>query len=200
MLDLKTISNTDRGQVGIGTLIVFIALVLVAAVAAAVLIGVADDLQDQGEQTSSESIDEVSNQVRVTSVYGLTNSDGDVEELNFNVSKASGASDIDLQRATIDYLGPDGQEVFTFAEDQDTPEDDEFVVEEYNDVNDSLPVLTERDDQAKVIIELNDSGFPGELSAGEEFEFTIVTEGGASTTNTVIVPSIVDEDSTVKLK
>ncbi len=198
MLDLETESNTDRGQVGIGTLIVFIALVLVAAVAAAVLIGVADDLQDQGEQTSSESIDEVSNQVRVTSVYGVTGTDGDVEELNFNVSKASGADDVDLQRATIDYLGPEGQEVLTYTE--DTPDPGEFTVEEYNDVNDSLPVLTERDDQAKVIIELNDSDVPGELSAGEEFEFTVVTEGGASTTNTVVIPSIVDEDSTIKLK
>jgi archaeal flagellin N-terminal-like domain len=69
MFELPT-NDDDRGQVGIGTLIIFIAMVLVAAVAAGVLINTAGLLESTASDTSADSQAQVSNQLAVVSAVG----------------------------------------------------------------------------------------------------------------------------------
>lgn len=128
----ESITNTkDRGQVGIGTLIVFIAMVLVAAIAAGVLINTAGFLQTQAEATGEDSTDLVSERIDVTSEVGIVAADEtSLEEIRLTVSGAPGADDIDLADTTLQAVGPGGQENLVFT-DQPTTEN-ELVAADVN--------------------------------------------------------------------
>jgi flagellin FlaB len=109
-------NDEERGQVGIGTLIVFIAMVLVAAIAAGVLINTAGFLQSQAEATGQESTDLVSERIEVTSTVGIVGnaSTGNLSEIRVGVAAAPGADQIDLSETTIQAVGPNGQENLVF--------------------------------------------------------------------------------------
>jgi len=111
-------NSEDRGQVGIGTLIVFIAMVLVAAIAAGVLINTAGFLQSQAEATGQESTDLVSERIDVTSEVGIVgnNSTGELKSIKISVSGAAGADQIDLSETTIQAVGPNGQANLVFTD------------------------------------------------------------------------------------
>ena len=125
-------NNENRGQVGIGTLIVFIAMVLVAAIAAGVLINTAGFLQSQAEATGQESTDLVSERIDVTSTVGIVeegptgvygqsvgSNPQNLSQVRIGVSGAAGADQIDLNKTTIQAVGPNGQATLTFDVAQD---------------------------------------------------------------------------------
>src|SRR6056297_1029465 len=96
------LDEEERGQVGIGTLIVFIAMVLVAAIAAGVLINTAGFLQTQAEATGEDSTALVSERINVNSEVGIVASGADtLNELRIAVTGAPGADQIDLAETTL---------------------------------------------------------------------------------------------------
>ena len=100
-------TDTDRGQVGIGTLIVFIAMVLVAAIAAGVLINTAGFLQTQAEDTGTESTEQVADNLNVITEVGNVSGSDTINELRVGVQPAAGANDINLAKLTIQYVSDD---------------------------------------------------------------------------------------------
>ncbi|AXR78767.1 archaellin/type IV pilin N-terminal domain-containing protein [Natrarchaeobaculum sulfurireducens] len=118
-------NGDDRGQVGIGTLIVFIAMVLVAAIAAGVLINTAGFLQAQAEATGEESTELVSERIDATSTVGIVDSadDGTLDEIRVGVTAAAGADDISLEETVVQVVGPEGQANLVYDEDVDDESD-----------------------------------------------------------------------------
>jgi flagellin FlaB len=84
-------NNNENGSIGIGAMIVFIALILVAAVASTVIIKTAEELQDRAEKTGDDTRDQISGKLIVTDVYVTTAAAGDIDSLTVIAKLASGS-------------------------------------------------------------------------------------------------------------
>ena len=103
----KNIKEDEEAVIGIGTLIVFIAMVLVAAVAASVIIQTSETLQNRAYAVGKETIKDVSSGLKVISVSGKANSDKTIiESLAIAIKPRAGSVDIDLNE-TIIYMQND---------------------------------------------------------------------------------------------
>jgi flagellin FlaB len=100
-----SILKDNQADVGIGTLIIFIAMILVAAVAAAVLIQTSGVLQQKAQQTGKEATAEVSSNLKVTSVMGQTDGTHSyIQRLNITMELAAGGTAIDFSKVVIKYI------------------------------------------------------------------------------------------------
>ena len=66
--EMKNENRDDLGAIGIGAMIVFIALILVAAVASAVIIQTAEKLQQNAQSTGEDTTDMMAGKIFITSV------------------------------------------------------------------------------------------------------------------------------------
>ena len=116
----RRILRSDRAEVGVGTLIIFIAMVLVAAVAAAVIIGTSGDLQQRAQSTGKEATEEVSSNLRVIGVYGIRNNTAShIWELKFQMTLAPGSQDVPMDQLVIRYADGNNVRIYKFNETPD---------------------------------------------------------------------------------
>jgi len=196
----------ERGQVGIGTLIVFIAMVLVAAIAAGVLINTAGFLQSSSQATGQGASDATSNRVQVVSATGTSLGDDGVGVVNLVVKRGPGASNVDLGKTTVQWVGPSGS-FYQLAENgADGNPDGRFVVNTIQDSDGSNPVLNDQEDRLQIQLNLGDGAdlnsgepFGNELGEGESATIRITTASGAQTTTEIIVPPTISGTSAVQL-
>jgi len=100
---INILKTQDLGDMGIGAMIVFIAMVLVAGIAASVLVQTANKLEIQAMTTGQQTTAEVSTGLAVIDIEGKTDA-GHTELVNLTVTiKArSGSGDIDLAQTVIE--------------------------------------------------------------------------------------------------
>jgi len=189
----KLTDTNERGQVGIETLVIFIAMVLVAAIAAGVLINTAGFLQNRASATSQDSTAQVSDQVIVISATGDVGANGqNISDVNFTVMESPGASDIDLSAATVEWTGPDGHTTLLYNSSGANATNEYFGVSAVKDSDGSKPVINSKDDRMSVNVQLSDSVGPNDplknLTGGQEVTVKFVTQAGSIYTYVVNVP------------
>ena len=94
--------NQEAGSIGIGAMIVFIALILVAAVASTIIIKTAEELQQNAESTSDDTRKEISGKISIINMI-VNGSDGtDINSVIVTAKVASGSTDVLVNN--IDFM------------------------------------------------------------------------------------------------
>jgi len=89
--------NRDEGSIGIGAMIVFIALILVAAVASTIIIKTAEELQQNAESTSDDTRKEISGKVNIIQIIVNGSNTLDIDSLIVTAKIASGSTGVAVQ-------------------------------------------------------------------------------------------------------
>jgi len=117
----KIVKADDIGDMGIGAMIVFIAMVLVAGIAASVLVQTANRLEIQAMQTGQETIGEVATGVSVSNIFGhKSTGDTTLDNMTIAIQPRSGSLSIDLEQTYIELSDSNKKVVLMY-------EDDEFI-------------------------------------------------------------------------
>ena len=111
----EMLKNKDVGAIGIGAMIVFIAMVLVAGIAASVLVQTSTKLESQAMKTGSDTIDEVSTGLAVFDIKGYAATSGNLDKISICVRPRAGSADVDLSETFIELSDTNNKIVFNYS-------------------------------------------------------------------------------------
>lgn len=186
------LDQENRGQVGIGTLIVFIAMVLVAAIAAGVLINTAGLLQAQAQQTGEETTAEVSNIFQIGKVVGSeTTGNNKLDVLNVSARLSSGSDPINVSKASYTIETGDNATVV----DGNVNTNDGIELFPIQSLTDNTQVLSEQDDLMVVQFTLDNLTDVNQLAESESITIVAQAPAGGSTYKQVQSPRRIENSS-----
>jgi flagellin FlaB len=206
--EFKAFKEDDIGAMGIGAMIIFIAMVLVAGIAASVLVQTANNLQIRAMETGTETTAEVSTGLYVVTIDGnVTGSQ--IDKMSIMVKLRAGSRDIDLNKTIIEIsdgvkkcvlfhdglsysVGTNG----TFNQSVYALNGSEFGIIKLIDVDGSItqsvPVMN-RGDCVLLTINTTHCFIPGGLSSREDVWGQVIPEEGGPAVFSFRVPaSLVD--------
>ena len=163
--------DDESGSIGIGAMIVFIALILVAAVASTIIIKTAEELQQNAESTSDDTRKQISGKVSILDVFVKTTADP--------LTTATGNTDV----ATMDVIARIASGSIGVAQGDIT-----YYIAckvTYTATTTTYAVI---DSGTATAVELDDTAIASgvEIGAGSTFKFTItLTDTDAAASNVI---------------
>ena len=197
--------NDEEAEMGVGTLIVFIAMIIVAAVAASVLISTAFKMQQQAEHTGAITMADVATGFKVINVAGDRDNPNDVwgstdmlEILEIKVGLLAGSPDINVSDVIIEITDGSGDVTMIFvdtgqaAEYNATASATEFTCQPLRDMaptNDTKTyAMMTAGDVAKFIIDSNATGL--RLFTQTSCNIKIIPKHGIPTLESFTTPAV----------
>ena len=204
MKKMWRIRKDEEGEMGVGTLLIFIAMILVAAVAATVLVSTAYKLQQQAEATGNEALADVATGFKVLSAWGTTDSTSNVIDTIFlKIALTAGSPGIDLANARLEVtqtIGGGNTSEVTLS--NGTADATHFNARELRDMAPTTTnVMMTSGDIFQIEIDLNASGgISMVLDPQEQLTILLLPKHGVPTYLTVTAPSTLQANSVVVLK
>ncbi|MFB6303567.1 MAG: hypothetical protein ABEH47_00250, partial [Haloferacaceae archaeon] len=147
-------------------------------------------------QQSSQQVTDRLEPVSKTGSVNTSASPNQVETVEMILQRAPGASDIDLDNASVEYIGPDGTDRFVLSNGTiasiNSLEDDDSSLTNNN-------ILNSKTDRATVTLDLSALATNGNLEGGEEATIRITTESGSTSIIRVKVPQSLSGESAVEV-
>ena len=206
---MKNKRMDKRGEMGIGTLIIFIAMVLVAAVAATVLITTADELQMQAYSTGRTARQDVSTGLNVVHVYGdrATIINDTIDLLYIKVKLQAGSDPIDLNQMIIQisdgastvHLGFNGSADSALGADDLIYDATLLVDPDEHNVFAADDILTEGTMVTLKIYCRNDPEYTLNLDTQQEVTIKLIPKHGVATLCKFTTPSVYADEQIVEL-
>ena len=114
-ISIVGISNNRKiASIGIGAMIIFIAMVLVAGIAASILIQTSTRLESQSLSTGQETISEVATGIAVFDIVGYASSSL-ITNISITVRTRAGSQDVDLNDTYIEISDTSQKIILTYS-------------------------------------------------------------------------------------
>lgn len=199
----KKRKKEEGGEMGVGTLLIFIAMILVAAVAAGVLVQTAYKLQQQAESTGDEAIADVATGFKILAKWGTTDANAVIDTVYLKIALTAGSPGVNLANTTIEVIktigGSTSSEVtLVYAAAASATE---YTATELRDMPPATSaVMMTSGDIFQVEIDLTSAtGIDMELDVQERLSLVLMPKHGVPTLTEINAPPTLEASSVVVL-
>lgn len=199
-------SKDRRAEMGVGTMIIFIAMVLVAAVAASVLISTANTVREQATQTGNDAINNVASGFDIKYVKGEVSANK-ITSMDIYVQLSAGSPALTLSDVTLSLTAgmKSGEQIFDKGNTTATQGSngyDNYVATLVPIAADNSPYdlygTVQQGDLVKITVAfVNNTALA--IAPGDSVTIKIMPASGSTTTVSFTVPSVLS-NGTVNLR